>query len=48
MGCDEQGRYPTRQIQDDESDRPIPGAGPVLWLWWGVTVLAYVAALFWG
>jgi len=43
IGTDQQGRYPeaahAASELDDEDPRPIPGAGPVVWL-----VLASVVA----
>lgn len=46
-GLDYQGRYPEAAHSaidwDDEDTRAIPGAGPIVWLVWGVcaSIIAY-------
>ena len=45
-GLDYQGRYPEAAhvaIDLDDDPRPVPGAGPVVWLALGAAVLGLVA-----
>ena len=50
-GCDYQGRYPEAahaacELDDDNDERPIPGAGLVLWLALSLIFFAGLVAVF--
>lgn len=48
LGCDQQGRYlqaaeAAGAFEDDDDTRPIPGAGPVVWLFWALMAMLATA-----